>query len=269
MKTFSFPFNISLSSTFTVLAAALICLSANAQSGSINFITAETEIMAGDTFEVVVHIDPDFNLVSVVDLHMLFDPAYIEVLAVNPLLQSSAANVIQPEFDNASGTIDMGAFQLGAGIASTEFDMLSISFKALAPTPLTALAHPQSLFPKTIMAYAGENLLGAADDLEITITDSNVLSTTENSADGLKLDVWPNPTSDHGFVTISSVYSSQATLEIYDITGKVVDQVFRGTIAPGMQQRLEVNVSHFADGVYIFRLVTDHGNLNKRFVISK
>jgi hypothetical protein len=73
---------------------------------------------------------------------------------------------------------------------------------------------------------------------------------------GSTLHVYPNP-SDHFNVEISLESSSSVNLEVYDITGQLVDNVFTGKLSAGLHQfRWSGSESGLARGVYFIQMVT-------------
>jgi hypothetical protein len=200
---------------------------------------------------------------------MQFNPAYLEVIELSPVLGSLSANVVAPTFDNTTGSISMGAFQLGEGLPEGSFPLLQITFRAIAQEGNTSVEHPQNAFPKTVMAYAGENQLQNIGPLQVNILSSEALSTPDSNADGLGLGIWPNPTADHTFIAFQTEHAAMATLEIYDLKGRVLEQLFRGSTTPGIEQRFELNVQNLANGMYMCKLTTNHTSITKKLIVSK
>jgi hypothetical protein len=250
-----------------LMAAGSFC--AMAQSGQIRHLPEAVEVISGETFEITVEVDPAGNPVSVVDLRMQFDPAYLEVIELSALLSSLSANVVAPAFDNTTGTISMGAFELGESLPTGSFPLLQITFRALDQPGNTSVEHPQSIFPKTVMAYAGTDQLQNIGPLEVSISSSEVVSTLDRNVDGLGLGIWPNPAADYTFIAFQTEHAAMATLEIYDLNGKMIEQLFRGSATPGLQQRFELNVQHLASGMYMCKLATNHASITKKLIVSR
>lgn len=240
-----------------------------AQSGQITHNPAQIETIVGETFEVVVEINPGSDPISVIDIHMLFDPAFLEVQEIENLNQGFTGNLIAPEFNNADGSISMASFELGTSIPAQNFEAVKITFKALMETQETNVLHPMDIFPKTMLAYNGINRLGNVGDLDITILAADIVSDGLEETDDFDLAVWPNPAMDHAFITFTAEQATAVTLELYDLTGKKLDEIYRGHVVPGVENRFEVDVRHLAAGLYMCHLITDQGSIDRKLVVGK
>lgn len=254
----------SIAILYTALPAGVM-----AQNAQITHNPTQVETIAGDTFEVILEINPNGEQVSVVDMHMHFDPTYLEVQEIVNLQQGFSGNLIAPEYDNAAGTISMASFELGSTLPAGNFEAVKITFKALLETTETNVIHPMDIFPKTLLAYEGINKLGSIGDLNITILASDIVSDGLEESDVSNLALWPNPTMNHAFISFTAKQATEATLELYDLTGKKLDEIFRGNVAPGVENRFEIDVRHLASGVYMCRLITDEGNVGRKLIVGK
>lgn len=255
-----------------VLVSAALCVTANlnAQSAQILHNPAQVEVAEGDTFEVKVEIHSGIQPIAVADFYMEFNPEYLEVLEVNAIFGGLFINSIEPSFDNAQGTISMGAFQLGSQAPSGFIESMQITFLAVKETQLTSVEHPANIFPKSILAYAGEDHLGNVGPLDITILPGIILSDSpELRTEDFSLEIWPNPTSEQATVSFRANDSGEASLALYDVSGKMVSEIFRGTSALGTTYRFDIDVKSLENGLYLCRLTTDSGDKVKHLVVSK
>lgn len=243
-------------------------LTANAQTASVTPQPAAVEVPVGETFEVIMHVDPAGQSLAVADLHLRFNTSYLEVIQVEAL-SAPGFNVMPASFNNAEGTVDLSAFQLGDVNIAPAFDLLKVTFRALAETELTSVSHPQSIFPRTILAFAGAELSTTTQPVDVVITGAGALSTLDADTNGMSLGVWPNPTNGVSFATFSTRTSGTATVELFDISGKRMATIFHGTTAPGAEQRVEMNLSKLADGLYMCRLITEYGTIVKRLAVNR
>ena len=226
-----------------------------AQSANVSFVPAQVEVEAGEPFFVEVHFDTDNVPISVFDLHMLFDPEYLSILSIEKLQGDLFTYHVAPVFDNSSGKIDMAAFQIGKSVPGS-FSVIKLNIMPHAPTELTKITHNTTGFPKTILAYAGEDFLGNAGDLDVTITDASTgLGDVETTKD-YGLNIWPNPTSDFARISFIMPVSDQVSLSIFDPAGKLVKHVFNGNVAAKTRKEIEVDLSNLASGNYTCRLST-------------
>lgn len=79
----------------------------------------------------------------------------------------------------------------------------------------------------------------------------------------------PNPTTGTSSVRFTPSHSGAATLEVYDMNGRMVDALFSGAIQEGLDYRFDFDGSQLPDGVYIFRLRTDNEVLKEKFIIAR
>lgn len=81
-------------------------------------------------------------------------------------------------------------------------------------------------------------------------------------------DVYPNPAQDNTMIEFSLDKRESVTLEVMDMSGKVVQQVYAGNLATGVH-RYPVNIADLSSGIYLVRLMTGEGNyLTRRLVVE-
>lgn len=270
MKSYSTQIFQKIAMFFLVSSGLLTASSVDAQSGQILHNPSEVEISVGETFEVTVEVHTGEQPISVADFHMRFDPEYLEVLEINSIQGGLQANSIQPIFDNQNGTISMGSFQVGGQAPSGYFEAMQITFRGLHQTQTTSVDHPNNVFPKSILAYAGVDHLGQVGPLDITILPGVVSSNgIDLETEDLSLNLWPNPTAERTTITFQMGETGEASLEIFDVTGKLVSEIFRGTATSGTAHKFEVDVKHLKNGFYLCRLLTEKANKVERLVVGK
>jgi len=86
---------------------------------------------------------------------------------------------------------------------------------------------------------------------------------------GLQLTSAPNPTAGQSFVTFSVAKEEMASLEVYDMSGKMVKALFNGVAQPKADYRLEFNGADLPNGIYIYRLTSESQVITEKFMISK
>jgi len=79
----------------------------------------------------------------------------------------------------------------------------------------------------------------------------------------------PNPTTGQSNVTFSVVDGGYATLDVYDMSGRLVNAIFTGVAQPNNEYRFEFDGSALPNGVYIYRLTTQNEVVNNKFMIAK
>ncbi|MGB6038195.1 MAG: T9SS type A sorting domain-containing protein, partial [Cryomorphaceae bacterium] len=79
----------------------------------------------------------------------------------------------------------------------------------------------------------------------------------------------PNPTEGQSNVTFTVVEEGYTTLEVFDMSGRLVDAIFAGNTQPNNEYRFEFDGSALPNGVYIYRLTSQSEVLNEKFMIVK
>ncbi|MCZ4410731.1 T9SS type A sorting domain-containing protein [Cryomorphaceae bacterium 1068] len=90
-----------------------------------------------------------------------------------------------------------------------------------------------------------------------------------STGSGISISSSPNPTNGQSFVNFSVSQSEMTTLEVYDMTGKMVEALFSGIAQPGSDYRFEFNGTGLPNGIYIYRLTTESEVKTEKFMISK
>jgi hypothetical protein len=94
-------------------------------------------------------------------------------------------------------------------------------------------------------------------------------SVNEFELENLSLDQnIPNPSFNSTSINYSLKKSAEVTLEITDITGKIIYTEKIGNKGEG-EYSLEVNTSHFASGIYYYSLIADSDKQTKKMIVSK
>jgi len=80
--------------------------------------------------------------------------------------------------------------------------------------------------------------------------------------------VAPNPANNNTVFTFKSAYAAKTSLEVFDMTGKKVADVFMGTVEAGASYNVNFNVSDLATGVYTYRLTNGSDVKIDRLIIN-
>jgi len=81
--------------------------------------------------------------------------------------------------------------------------------------------------------------------------------------------VSPNPANNNALFTFKAAYTAKTSLEVFDMTGKKVADVFMGSVEAGASYNVNYNVSDLATGVYTYRLTNGSDVKIERLIISK
>jgi hypothetical protein len=91
----------------------------------------------------------------------------------------------------------------------------------------------------------------------------------EEQAVSLQLQAAPNPFHNQTTVTFTAQESGRAVLDLYDLQGQRLQQVFNGEVQAGESQKAEVNGSRLGQGLYLLRLVNGSKVQNLKIMIQK
>jgi hypothetical protein len=214
MKTKQFLFNL-LSIGLLVILLGLVTvnpLPTYAQgSVSIEVNPPSKTVQVDEIFDVTIQVVAGAQQVDGAEVHLTFDPAFLEVqsLAAGTNLPMT---LVPPTFDNGAGTIDYGAGALPPSLPSGTFDLLTITFKALAQTTGTGLTFITTGFPKTDATFQGNSILASVGPGSVVIEPSVIASLVINEID------YDQPgTDDAEFIEIKNVSDQSINLDLYAI----------------------------------------------------
>ena len=91
---------------------------------------------------------------------------------------------------------------------------------------------------------------------------------TSNERLSSTIAVAPNPANNNTVFTFKSAYAAKTSLEVFDMTGKKVADVFMGTVEAGASYNVSFNVSDLATGVYTYRLTNGSDVKIDRLIIN-
>ncbi len=123
-----------------------------------------------------------------------------------------------------------------------------------------------------VLAYQqGVNLQGVqfASQLAGCYELSNPVVVNLNACASAFLGSSPNPSQGLSFVQFSTPRSEIVTLEVYDLSGRLVQQLFQQMANADQKYRLEFNPGNLPNGVYVYRLTTQHEVLIDKFVLAR
>jgi len=79
----------------------------------------------------------------------------------------------------------------------------------------------------------------------------------------------PNPTESQSFVTFTVPTATDATLEVFDMSGRRIAELYSGFAEPSSEYRFEFDGSDLPNGVYIYRLTTNEETTTEKFMIAR
>lgn len=242
------------------LAGALLSFSfASAQEASFSFSPASVEVYEGESFETQVIIETGNVPFTVFDLHLEFDTEYLQVMDVE-VAETNAFNYhMAAEFSNEAGRVDAAAFKTTPETTAEPMLVATITFVAISPTQLTEVDHLTGTFPRSIVAYGGEDVTGNKGGLDVTITGNALSDGIDSDNDNYDLRIWPNPAKDFAQIAFELAESGQVSLEIYSPEGKLVKSIFEGGVTNDTPYQFEMDINNLAAGSYSCRLLDSSG----------
>ena len=83
------------------------------------------------------------------------------------------------------------------------------------------------------------------------------------------LSSFPNPTNGLSQAVFVTGQTERATLEVYDMKGRLVEGLFSGMAEEGVEYRVDFDGLRLPNGVYMYRLTTDSETIVEKFMIAK
>ena len=134
-------------------------------------------------------------------------------------------------------------------------------------------------FSVPLDAYANMNVFigfhhTSADDNAITLDDVMVRGSAANTHAGiaelndeLKLSVYPNPAHDNTKLIYTTTSETPVTINVFDITGKLVSSQNEGTVSKG-HHTVNINAATMANGFYTISVQTSYGKSTTKLIIQ-
>ncbi len=100
------------------------------------------------------------------------------------------------------------------------------------------------------------------------VAASNQIAVTLNSC-AANLYSNPNPVSTIADVSFNPAVDSEALLEVYDMSGRLVSTLMNGAVQGGLQYKIQFDSSALPNGVYLYRLTTSEHVYTEKFLKVK
>jgi hypothetical protein len=162
------------------------------------------------------------------------------------------------------------------GSANTVGDLFALANRVLgADTTLAAPVPSLSAINQAVSAFnEGFDECRYFAGFYSTNPLDTVMSTTSsrlfNQAGGLSIEAYPNPAASNMVFSFSlSGYSSRAVLEILDINGARVAELFNRTADADYTHQIRFDTAALAEGIYFYRLTTDRGILTEKLSVLR
>jgi hypothetical protein len=254
---------------FSAILFAFLPMLLMGQSANFKFFPAAVEVYEGGVFQTQVIIETGNVPISVFDLHLAFDSEFLQVVEVEMLSESSFNYHLPADFSNNDGKLDLAAFHLGADV-SEDFVVANITFMAESATELTQVTHPMNVFPKSVIAYGGEDVMGEVGNLDVTVVGSPLSDGVDSGDNEYDLTIWPNPSSDFAQISFELAEEGQISLQIFSVEGKLMETIYEGGAQGKTRYQFEVDANSLSAGTYTCRLMNTSGKMfSKALTIAK
>jgi hypothetical protein len=110
--------------------------------------------------------------------------------------------------------------------------------------------------------------IGCSADAEARNAEADATSNLTTNGQP-QIAVYPNPMSDKANIDFITPADELVTLEVFNVTGVKVAELFRGQVKGGVKQSVLFNNDNYAEGMYIYRLTTSEGSFTGNIVIVR
>jgi hypothetical protein len=108
--------------------------------------------------------------------------------------------------------------------------------------------------------------------IPVTLTVYSDANVSEEDAENIHLNVYPNPTSDKVFLSFIHSETSDVILNIFDLQGRMVNRIENKNMNAGKQiiswDARDEGHNRCADGIYLFRLLLNDTEYHGRIVLT-
>jgi len=106
------------------------------------------------------------------------------------------------------------------------------------------------------------------DNINVATAISSKVLDEETVLQENQLDAYPNPTSGPTILTYQVYTDQRITIDIIDVLGKTVDELFTGNAVANTKHTLKLDLE-LKSGVYFIRMITETETLKHKLVIKK
>jgi hypothetical protein len=96
----------------------------------------------------------------------------------------------------------------------------------------------------------------------------NLLSVDNVNANELGFKTYPNPTNGISYIEFTPRATSDVTIEVFDINGRKVGQIFNGEAYSGQSYKAEFNANNLASGLYMYKVTTGNSSITEKFIVT-
>lgn len=174
---------------------------------------------------------------------------------IRVLLMTANETVVGVDYTSATGSFDFN--NIDTGTYRIWVDQLGIDNDLTDDIPF--LSNNSTIMFDSLLCFLHSNYL------EVNLVNVN----TKNISEISKMSIQPNPATDNVYLNIQIETPTQAAINIYDISGQLIGQVFEGKLPAGEQRyELSSTLQSFS-GICIVKIQTKTGVISKRLLYLK
>jgi hypothetical protein len=121
---------------------------------------------------------------------------------------------------------------------------------------------------ETGLALFNGDLAGGCTSGDVASDDDNIPPVQAEGSNNT-LSSYPNPTNGPSVAIFVTGQTERATLEVYDMNGRLVEGLFSGMAEGGVEYRVDFNGLDLPNGVYMYRLTTEKETIVEKFMIAR
>ena len=115
----------------------------------------------------------------------------------------------------------------------------------------------------------GVVVLSTCEGFDInTYSVHSSLSIGDVNTNDIGLKTYPNPTTGVSYIEFTAQTSGHVLIEVYDINGRNIAEVFNKEAFSGQQYKTNFNGSNLAPGLYLYKITTGNSSITKKFIIK-
>jgi hypothetical protein len=139
---------------------------------------------------------------------------------------------------------------------------------ASLPSSETFKSHTDNALKKNSVSVNSNSFTVTVPALSTTavLLKSATTAIVEPMQKGDKIKIFPNPASDHLFVSINSTVAEQTEISIYNHGGQKIQS---SVISYDGYTPIKVNLSSFSNGLYLLSVKNSHGISTKSFTLIR
>jgi len=163
--------------------------------------------------------------------------------------------------------------QLVTGVADTEAGNLLFSHRDAITLEVREYdgtlgeSYDIMLEGEMFMTFNGDLASGCADNREGLDGEEGSAAMAEENSNILSS--FPNPTNGPSVAVFVTGQTERATLEVYDMNGRLIEGLFSGIAEAGVEYRFDFDGISLPNGLYLYRFSTQRETIINKFMIAR